>query len=33
MTTEATLRLGVFFGIFIATALWERAAPMRAAAA
>ena len=29
MTTEAILRLGVFFGIFIAMALWERGTPMR----
>ncbi len=32
MTMEAALRLGVFFGIFIAMALWERRAPMRALA-
>jgi sterol desaturase/sphingolipid hydroxylase (fatty acid hydroxylase superfamily) len=32
MTTETILRLGVFFGIFIAMALWERGAPMRALA-
>jgi sterol desaturase/sphingolipid hydroxylase (fatty acid hydroxylase superfamily) len=32
MTSEAILRLGVFFGIFIAMALWERGVPMRALA-
>jgi sterol desaturase/sphingolipid hydroxylase (fatty acid hydroxylase superfamily) len=32
MTTEAILRLSVFFGIFIAIALWERGVPMRALA-
>ena len=29
MTTETVLRLGVFFGIFLAMALWERGMPMR----
>jgi sterol desaturase/sphingolipid hydroxylase (fatty acid hydroxylase superfamily) len=29
MTTETVLRLGVFFGIFLAMALWEVGAPMR----
>jgi sterol desaturase/sphingolipid hydroxylase (fatty acid hydroxylase superfamily) len=29
---ETALRLGVFFGIFIAMALWERGVPMRALA-
>lgn len=33
MTTETILRLGVFFGIFLAIALWERGAPMRRLAA
>jgi sterol desaturase/sphingolipid hydroxylase (fatty acid hydroxylase superfamily) len=32
MTTEAMLRLGAFFGIFVAMALWERGAPTRALA-
>jgi sterol desaturase/sphingolipid hydroxylase (fatty acid hydroxylase superfamily) len=32
MTTEAILRLGVFFGIFIAMALWEWGLPKRALA-
>ena len=32
MTAETTLRLGVFFGIFLGMALWERGAPMRALA-
>jgi len=30
MTAEAALRLGVFFGVFLAMALWERGLPMRA---
>ena len=30
MVSETTIRLGVFFGIFAAMALWEVAAPMRA---
>lgn len=29
MTMEAAIRLGAFFGIFLAMALWERRAPMR----
>ena len=32
MTMETALRLGVFFGIFLAMALWERGVPMRALA-
>jgi sterol desaturase/sphingolipid hydroxylase (fatty acid hydroxylase superfamily) len=32
MTAEAALRLGAFFGIFVAMALWERGLPMRALA-
>lgn len=32
MTTETVLRLGIFFGVFIAMALWERGMPMRALA-
>lgn len=30
MSTETILRLGAFFGIFLAMASWERGAPMRA---
>lgn len=29
MTGELALRLGVFFGVFVLMALWERGAPMR----
>ncbi len=32
MTMETALRLGVFFGIFLDMALWERGMPMRALA-
>ncbi len=31
--SDTALRLGVFFGLFVAIALWERARPMRAARA
>lgn len=32
MTAETALRLGAFFGIFLAMALWERGTPVRALA-